>query len=353
MRRRLSATMMAAIAAAALGCGVETGGKGGPVAADGPTLLFITNSNADWWNAVEKGMQDAAGELKITAVMKRNEKQTQGQVDRLKEALSLPSVKGVAVSVIEADAPGVANAMKALRDAGKMVIAIDSDIAAGKESCRQGYIGTNNVKAGEAAGRAAAAIRPAGGKVITFVGTSAAANARERKQGFFQGAGDKFLDVETLDDQTDHTRAGTNVQTAVAKYPDVGLLLGLWSYNAPAIAREVGKSAEVRKKLSVVTFDLDEASVDHIEKGRIDATVCQNPYEMGSQGVRLLKALIEKDEAGVKAVLPDGLHRDTGVRVIVPGGDSPVLKAGKARGDDVITVEEMKSWLVGKGLKSS
>lgn len=352
-RRRLSGSMIAALAAAALGCGGETGTKGTPTTPDGPTLLFVTNSNADWWNAVEKGMQDASAELKVTAVMKRNEGTTQGQVDRLKEALSLPSVKGVAVSVIEADAPGVANAMKALRDAGKMVVAIDSDIAAGKESCRQGYIGTNNTKAGEAAGRAAAAIRPSGGKVITFVGTSAAANARERKSGFFRGAGDKFIDTESMDDQSDKSRAATNVQTAVTKYPDAGVLLGLWSYNAPAIAREVGKSSDLRAKVSVVTFDLDEAAVDHLAKGRIDVSVCQNPYEMGSQGVRLLKALIDKDEAGVKAVLPDGQHRDTGVRVIVPTGDSPVMKALKGVGDEVITIDEMKSWLASKGLKSS
>ena len=48
--------------------------------------------------------------------------------------------------------------------------------------------------------------------------------------------------------------------------------------------------------MNVVTFDLDELAVEHVEAGRIDATVCQNPYEMGYQGVRLLKALIEKDD---------------------------------------------------------
>ena len=71
------------------------------------------------------------------------------------------------------------------------------------------------------------------------------------------------------------------------------------------------------------------------------------------QGVKLLKALIQKDEKTVKEVLPDGKTRDTGVRVIVPKGDSPVLKQNKPKGDDVITIDEMRSWLAGKGLKSS
>src|SRR5207302_1175731 len=81
---------------------------------------------------------------------------------------------------------------RALRKPGRTVIAIDSDLGSAAEDARQAYIGTNNVKAGEEAGRAAAALRPKGGKVVTFVGTSAAANARERKQGFFRGAGPAF-----------------------------------------------------------------------------------------------------------------------------------------------------------------
>ncbi len=318
-----------------------------------PRIIFVTNSNADWWNAVEKGMQDGGEAFGCSVEMRRNNGQTQGQVEKLREALSLSDVAGVAVSAIEADAPGVIDAMRDLQKAGKIVIAIDSDVAGSAADARSAYIGTNNVKAGEAAGRAASAIRPNGGKVVVFVGTSSAANAHEREGGFFTGAGSKFSRVETWEDGGDHTKAATNVQSAITKTPDLGLLLGLWSYNAPAIAGEVRKSPEVRKKASVVTFDLDEAAVTDLSDGFIDATVCQNPYEMGYQGVKVLKALIGKDDKTIKEVLGDGKTRDTGVRVIVSKPDSPVLKLNKPKGDDVITVDEMKTWLASKGLKSS
>ncbi len=180
--------------------------------------------------------------------------------------------------------------MRDLQKAGKVVIAIDSDIAPEKVDARRAYIGTNNVKAGEAAGRAAAALRSEGGRVVVFVGTSDAANARERREGFFQGAGSTFdiASSETYDDGGDHTKAGNNVQNALSKYgPDgIGVLLGLWSYNAPAIAEQVARSPEIRQKVTVVTFDLDEAARDHIKNKNIDATVCQNPYEMGYLGVQ-------------------------------------------------------------------
>jgi ribose transport system substrate-binding protein len=361
--QRLSWCLLSSLTLLALGCGGETTpnssspgtSSAGAAGGDKPVkVLFITNSNADWWNAVEKGMQDGGEAFKVQVEMRRNEGTTQGQINLLQTALSLPDVQGVAVSVIEADAPGVADAMRELQKAGKVVIAIDSDVEAKSADARRAYIGTDNVKAGEAAGRAAAAIRPQGGKVVSFVGTSSAANARERSEGFFKGGGAPFgtKPLETFDDGGDHGKAATNVQNSITKHPTLDVFLGLWSYNAPAIAEEVGKSPDLRKRTSVVTFDLDEAAVEHIEKGRIDASVCQNPYELGLQGVKLLKALVTKDEEGVKAVLPDGKTRETGVRVIVPTAASPVFK-NKAKGDDVITIEEMKSWLASKGLKSS
>ncbi len=338
---------------AAVGCG-RSGGEGSASGPDagGPRLLFITNGNSDWWNAVEKGMRDGGNEFGAQVDLRRNDTGTTGQIRLLEDALSLPDVRGVAVSVWEPDAAGIADAMRNLQDAGKVVIAIDSDIAPGQAAVRRAYIGTDNVKAGEAAGRAAQALRPDGGKVCVFVGTSSAANAQERRNGFFEGAGPKFTQIETFDDGNDPTRASLNVQNAISKYDDLGVLLGLWSYNAPLIAEEVQASPEVRKRVSVVAFDLDERAVGHLEAGNIDASVCQNPYEMGYQGVRLLKALLDEDEAAVGAVLPDGKTRDTGVRVIVPKADSPVFQ-NKAQGDDVIPIDEMKSWLASKGLKSS
>jgi ribose transport system substrate-binding protein len=317
-------------------------GSGG----EGPYLMFISNSNSDWWSAVEKGMTDGGKKFGARVELRRNDGQPEGQIKLLEDALSLPDVKGVAVSVLEAESPGIADKMKALTKAGKIVIAIDSD---GQADARRAYIGTNNRKAGEAAGKAAAQLRPQGGKTAVFVGTAAAANAIERREGFFLGAGKPFEQLEVFEDGGDLTRASSNVQTALSKYADVGVLLGLWSYNAPRIAEEVTKSPEQQKKITVVTFDLDEQAVDLIEKGTIQASVCQNPYEMGYQGVRLLKALVENDDKTVNEMLPDKANPviDTGVRVIVPAKTTPV------KGDNVIDIKAMKEWLTSKGLRSS
>ncbi len=167
------------------------------------------------------------------------------QIQRIEDVLSLPDVQGVAISVLEADSPGIADKMRDLQKAGKIVIAIDSD---GQKDARKAYIGTNNQKAGEVAGKVAKTLRPQGGKTVVFVGTASAANARERREGFFTGAGNSFQQVEILEDGAEKSRALINVQTAISKYPDVGVFLGLWSYNAHLIAEEVAKFPELRKK---------------------------------------------------------------------------------------------------------
>ncbi|MGP0064371.1 MAG: substrate-binding domain-containing protein [Isosphaeraceae bacterium] len=319
---------------------------------DGPRLVFITNGTSDWWNAVEKGMNDGAAKFKAQVEMRRNrEGGPADQIRLIEDVLSRPDIQGVAISVMEADSPGIADKMKELQKSGKLVIAIDSD---GQHEARRAYIGTNNRKAGEVAGKVAKTLRPQGGKTVAFVGTRAAANAIERREGFFAGAGDAFRAsakddaIEVFEDNTDMSKAQINVQTAINKYPEVGVFLGLWSYNAHFIAEEVGKFPELRKKATIVTFDLDEAAVQDLATGAIDATVCQNPYEMGFLGVRLLKAFIEKDQKTIDEMLPGSIDTiDTGVRIVVPKKDSPV------KGDDVIDIEEMKAWLSSKGLKST
>jgi ribose transport system substrate-binding protein len=307
--------------------------------------MFITNGTSDWWNAVEKGMRDGAQEFGAEVEMRRPDSESAQQIQKIEDVLSLPDIQGVAISVLEAESPGIADKMRDLQNAGKVVITIDSD---GQKGARRAYIGTDNRKAGDVAGKVAMTLRPQGGKTAVFVGTAAAANARERREGFFSGAGASFPQAEVFEDRTDHARAQTNVSTAISKYPDIGVFLGLWSYNAHFIAEEVAKFPELRKKATVLTFDMDELAVEDLAKGKIDATVCQNPYQMGYLGVRLLKALISKDQKTIDDMLPGSIDTiDTGVRVIVPNKNSPV------KGDNVIDIDEMKKWLAGKGLRSS
>src|SRR5690606_30631665 len=106
------------------------------------------------------------------------------------------------------------------------------------------------------------------------------------------------------------------------RHSDLQALVGIWSYNTPAIVDIVAQLG-VREKVKVVGFDADPPAIAGMQKGQVDVMVVQNPYQMGYQGVRLLKALLEDDQTTIQDMFPDygqsaGDRYDTGLKVIVP-----------------------------------
>ncbi len=64
-------------------------------------------------------------------------------------------------------------------------------------------------------------------------------------------------------------------------------------------------------------------------KGLIDVMVVQDPFDIGFQATRALKALHENDKATVKDMFPkegaeNGDLHDTSLKVVVPDDKSPV-----------------------------
>jgi ribose transport system substrate-binding protein len=105
-------------------------------------------------------------------------------------------------------------------------------------------------------------------------------------------------------------------------------LIGIWAYNAPAIA-DVVTETKTRDKLVVATFDAQAGAIVDMEQGRIDVMVVQNPFDMGVQTCRIVKAMVGGDEATLKEMFPkqgqpDGDIYTTGLRVVVPSEKSPV-----------------------------
>ena len=114
-----------------------------------------------------------------------------------------------------------------------LISTTDSDAP---ESKRAFYVGTDNVAAGRQAGELIKKAIPDGGKIMMFVGKKDAQNAKERIQGIeeaLKGSNVQIIDVRA--DDTDRVRAKQNVADTLVKYPDIACLVGLWSYNGPAI----------------------------------------------------------------------------------------------------------------------
>jgi ribose transport system substrate-binding protein len=162
-------------------------------------------------------------------------------------------------------------------------------------------IGTDNVAAGaQAAGLLKAAL-PQGSKVALLVGSDTAQNAPERIAGIKNGlAGTGIEIVETLVDSMSPSVAFENAQKTLTARPDLAGLVGLYSYDGPAILSAF-RSAGKAKQVKIVCFDAQKDTLDGIAAGDIFGTIVQNPYKIGNRTVELMAKHLRGDKSALAA----------------------------------------------------
>jgi ribose transport system substrate-binding protein len=266
-------------------------------------LAFLTNNASDFWTIARAGCEQAQKEVpNIKVEFKIPADGTAAEQTRIFDDLLVKGVNGIALSPVD---PANQTAMIDKGAAKALIVTQDSDAP---KSQRSFYVGTDNVAAGRQAGELIKKAVPSGGSIMLFVGKRDAQNAKERIQGVeetLKGTNIKILDVRT--DDTDRVRAKQNVADTLVKNPDIACLVGLWSYNGPAILNAV-KDANKIGKVKIVTFDEENDTLQGVKDGAIEATVVQNPYEFGRQAVTLMAKKLRNENPDIPA---DG-------KVIVP-----------------------------------
>jgi len=258
------------------------------------TLAFVTNNASDFWTIARKGTEKADAErADITVEFRLGDGTAAGQ-KRIVEDLLANGVDGIAISPVDP-----ANQTAMLDDAAKrtLVFTHDSDAPASKRAC---YVGTDNVVAGRQAGELIKSVLPQGGNIMLFVGQIDARNAQERLQGIKETiAGTKIQVLDVRTDDTDRVRAKANVAETLVAHPDVAALVGLWSYNGPAILNAV-RDANKIGQVPIITFDEEDETLTGVKSGAIAGTVVQQPFEFGYEAMtRMAKVL-----AGDRSVIP-------------------------------------------------
>ena len=360
-----------------LGCNGDSGttadGTSGGGSAGGGSgtrrLVFLTNGDDPYWDTCNAGLKEGAKEFGLeaagyTVVMDKGNFKPEGQIDKLRQYMTEPDVAGIAISVVQADNRTIADLLRDLQKAGKKVITVDGDVNLERfRDARTYYIGTDNFVAGQQLGKAGRQILQSKGMekggYVQFVGYTDNDNARKRMDGVKEAMGDQYEEITRRADQGDRDKARDNVRTTIDNEGDrIAALFGIWAYNAPAIASVVEERG-LRDKTVVCTFDAASDAIKAMEDGGIDAMVVQNPFEMGKQSVRLLKAMCEENQAVVDEMFPnkEGPEGDiytTGVRVVVPNDNSPVKAAEfDEKVVEFMTLPEFQTWLNKYNLKSS
>ena len=255
-------------------------------------LAFVTNNASDFWTIARKGVAQADSELPNVDVEFRIPADgTAAEQKRIVDDLLAKGIAGIAISPVDPD-----NQVQLINDVAKQALVVTQDSDA-PQSARAFYIGTDNRAAGRQAGELIKEALPQGGKIMIFVGKIDARNAQERYQGIkdaLQGSKIEIIDVRT--DDTDRVRAKSNASDTLVKYSDVAALVGLWSYNGPAILNAVKDAGKVGQ-VKIVCFDEEDETLAGVKSGAIFATVVQQPYEFGYQSVQLMAKVLGGDQS--------------------------------------------------------
>jgi ribose transport system substrate-binding protein len=265
-------------------------------------LAFVTNNASDFWTIARAGCNDAEKELgNVEVDFRIPSSGDAAEQTRILEDLLAKGVNGIAVSPKDP-----ANQTDLLNKVASQTLLVchDSDAPASKRAC---YIGTDNTAAGVQAAKLIKEALPNGGKIMIFVGTLDAENAKERYAGIKKElAGSKVEIIDVRTDETDRARAQKNVEDTLVKYSDVACLVGLWSYNGPSILNGVRTSGK-EGKVKIVCFDEEPETLAGVGSGAIYATVVQQPYEFGKQAIIKMTQHLEGDKtalAGGKQIVP-------------------------------------------------
>lgn len=292
MNSRRVQLVIAVLCLAAIGIGCRSQQSGGEGSAKVVRLAFVTNNSADFWTIARRGVEKADAELPdVEADFRLTSDGTAGEQQRIVDDLLTKGVDGIAISPVD---PQNQTAMIDAAAKKALVFTQDSDAPQTTRTC---YIGTDNLAAGRQAGQLIREAVPDGGSIMLFVGKLDARNAQERVQGIKEalaGSNIRIIDVRT--DDVDDVRAKANAADTLVRYPDIKALVGLWSYNGPAIlnaVREAGKIGKVR----IVAFDEADETLAGVKDGSIHATVVQQPFEFGYQAIMRMAQAVRGDRS--------------------------------------------------------
>jgi ribose transport system substrate-binding protein len=287
-------------------------------------IVFVTNNASDFWTIARKGTEKAQAELPNVKIEFRiNDDGSAAGQQRMVDDLLAKGISGMAISPVDPK-----NQVQLINRAASKAVVVtqDSDAPNSNRTC---YIGTDNEAAGVQAGELVKEALPQGGKIMVFVGTLDAQNAQERYRGLqkaLKGTNINIIDVRT--DETNRVRAKDNAATTLVNNPDIAGMVGLWSYNGPAIlsaVREAGKIGRVK----IIAFDEEDETLAGIKEGAIHATVVQQPFEFGYRSMIMLAKVIGGDKSGVP---PSKLDIVPTLAIKKDGVDDFIVKINRLRG---------------------
>jgi ribose transport system substrate-binding protein len=289
-----------------------------PAAADDPLVFALVpkNVNNPFFDVARDGCkkaeQEMAGKIECLYIGPGEHGGGDEQVQMVND-LIVRKVAGLAVSA--ANAPAMATALKAAKEAGIPVITWDADLLAKDKDLRTAYVGTKNYDIGVNLAKLVQQIKPQGGTICLQSGGAAAANHNERLQGIRdtlsgqtseQAPGQKLTGQQgwtevagcPLYTDDDPAKAVQQMEDTLLKNAELDAFVSTgaftqWNPDAYKNGVQGVKQRVDSKDLALIVADTLPVQMKLLEEGYSLGQVGQRPFEMGYKAMYFLYDMVK------------------------------------------------------------
>ena len=251
-------------------------------------VLVPEEMDNDYWRLIEKGAREAAKEKHV---LLEYAGPRQGNIDehlKTLEKAAASNVDGIITqSLNEKEFPPLINN---LIEQGIPIVTIDTD---SENSKRISYIGTNNYYSGFIAGTKLLEDTKGIVNVGIITGSFHSSNQKLRVDGFKEAVkNEERVNIVAIEDsKISRIRAAEKTNLILNQHPDINAFFGTSALDGIGIAQIVKQMQ--REDIYIIAFDTLSETIEFMEEGVINATVSQQPFEMGYQAVELMVQLLE------------------------------------------------------------
>jgi len=314
-------------------------------AADVSACLITKTDTNPFFVKMKEGAEAKAKELGVNlkAYAGKIDGDSESQVAAIESCIA-DGAKGILLTA--SDTAGIVPAVKKARDAGILVIALDTPLE--PADAADATFATDNLLAGELIGKWAAATLGDAAKdaKIAFLDLTPSQPTVDvlRDQGFMKGFGIDTKDINKIGDEDDARIVGHDVtngneeggrkamENLLQKDPAINVV---HTINEPAAAGayEALKAVGMEKNVLIVSVDGGCPGVKNVEAGIIGATSQQYPLLMASLGIEAIKKFAD---SGEKPKNTEGkAFVDTGVALVTAKPAAGVDSIDVAKGTEL------------------
>lgn len=262
-----------------IGCSQDTA-EPTPPPAEALVMGLLVPNNISFFTTLTTGAEDAAARLNVTLQVRQADDNLETQQTQVQEMIE-QNVD--AIIIVPVDTEAIVPSLEAAQAAGIAIFTVDRSA---NSTAVIAHIASDNVAGGRMAADYLAETIGDTGNVVELTGIAGTSAAQDRGTGFNEAIS-AYPEIKIVARQTGNfnTEEGKQAFASIlAEQPDIA---AVFAHNddmilgAIAAAQEAGRAEDI----VFVGFDAIEAAVTALESGELDATIAQQPAEMGRLGV--------------------------------------------------------------------